>query len=102
MIIYYLLLFIKIRRIRIPCFNIDGCAILWTVALKRPIFKQKKGFANISLGLNYCSMGSSWQRSRDTVPLTRYIFGISIYMQLKGQSQTSGFFHQSIPLGSLN
>jgi hypothetical protein len=23
---------------------------VWTVALKRPIFKQKKGFANISLG----------------------------------------------------
>jgi hypothetical protein len=59
----------KIRRIRRPCFNIDGCATLWTITLKRPIFKQKKGFANISLGLNYCSMGSCWPRSRDTVPL---------------------------------
>jgi hypothetical protein len=26
---------------------------------------------NISLGLNYCSMGSSWPRSLDTVPLIR-------------------------------
>jgi hypothetical protein len=62
----------EIRRIRRPCFNIVGCATgtLWTVALKRPIFKRKKGFTNISLGLNYCSMGSSWPRSRDTVPLT--------------------------------
>jgi hypothetical protein len=59
----------KIHRIRRPCFNIDGCATLWTVALKRPIFKWKKGFANISLGLNYCSMCSSWPWSRDTVPL---------------------------------
>jgi hypothetical protein len=46
-----------------------GCATLWTVALKRPNF-NKKGFANISLGLNYCSMGSSWPRSCDTVPLS--------------------------------
>jgi hypothetical protein len=38
-------------------------------ALKLMIFKQKKGFANISLGLNYCSMGSSQPPpSRDTVP----------------------------------
>jgi hypothetical protein len=59
----------KICRIRRPCFNIDGCTTLWTVALKQPIFKRKKGFANISLGLNYCSMGSSWPWSRDTVPL---------------------------------
>jgi hypothetical protein len=59
----------KIRRIRRPCFNIDGCATLWTIALKRPFFKRKKGFANISLGLNYCSMGSSWPRFRDTGPL---------------------------------
>jgi hypothetical protein len=58
----------KICRIWRPCFNIDGCATLWTVALKRPIFKRKKKFANICL--NYCSMGSSWPRSRDTVPLT--------------------------------
>jgi hypothetical protein len=62
----------KIRQIRRPCFNIDGGATLWTVALKRPIFKRKKGFANISLGLNYCYMGSSWPRSRDTVPLNTF------------------------------
>jgi hypothetical protein len=30
---------------------------------------MKKGFTNIRLGLNYCSMGSSWPRSCDTVPL---------------------------------
>jgi hypothetical protein len=31
---------------------------------------MKKGFPNISLGLNSCSMGSSWPWSRDTVPLS--------------------------------
>jgi hypothetical protein len=30
-------------------FNIYGCTTLWTVALKRLIYKQKKDFANISL-----------------------------------------------------
>jgi hypothetical protein len=39
--------------------HIDGCVTLWTVALIRPIFKQKKGPATICLGLNYCSMDSS-------------------------------------------
>jgi hypothetical protein len=33
------------------------------------VFKQKKGSATISLGLNYCSMGSSRSLSCDTVPL---------------------------------
>jgi hypothetical protein len=41
-----------------------------TVALRRPIFKQIKGSATISLGLNYCSMGSSQSPSHDTVPLS--------------------------------
>jgi hypothetical protein len=54
----------KIRRIRRPCFNIDGCATLWTVALKRRFLNEKR-----NLGLDYCSMGSSFPRSRDTVPL---------------------------------
>jgi hypothetical protein len=36
--------------------------------LKWPIFKQKKGCATISLGLNYCSMGSSQPPFRDSVP----------------------------------
>jgi hypothetical protein len=53
------------------CLTSMGALLYGPVALKRLIFKQtKKGFANISLGLNYCSMGSSWPRSRDTVPLT--------------------------------
>jgi hypothetical protein len=65
----YLSSLIKIRRIWWISFHIDGCGTLRTVALRRPIFKQKKGFATISLGLNYCSMGSSHSLSRDTVPL---------------------------------
>jgi hypothetical protein len=43
-------------------------ATVQNVALKLPIFKQTKGCATISLGLNYCSMGSSQPPSRDTVP----------------------------------
>jgi hypothetical protein len=58
----------KIRRIWRTCFYIDGCAIVRTVALKWPIFKQKKGCTTISIGLNYCSIGSSQPPSRDTVP----------------------------------
>jgi hypothetical protein len=42
-----------------------------TVALKWLIFKQKKGCTTISLGLNYCSMGSSQPPSRETVPLRK-------------------------------
>jgi hypothetical protein len=42
--------------------------------LKWPIFKQKKGCATISWGLNYSSMGSSQPPSRDTVPLTCQIY----------------------------
>jgi hypothetical protein len=54
------------------CFYIDGCASVRTVALKLPIFKQKKRRATISLGLNYCSIGSSQPPFRDTVPLILY------------------------------
>jgi hypothetical protein len=50
-------------------FYIDECATVRTVALKRPFFKRKKGFATISLGLIYHSMVSSQPPSRDTVPL---------------------------------
>jgi hypothetical protein len=42
-----------------------------TVALRRPIFKRKKGFAAICLGLIYHSMVLSQLRSRDTVLLNR-------------------------------
>jgi hypothetical protein len=59
----------KIRRIWRTCFYIDGCATVPTIALKWPIFEQKKGRATICSGLNYCSMGSSQPPSRDTVPL---------------------------------
>jgi hypothetical protein len=39
----------KIRRIWRTSFYIDECGTLWTVALRWPIFKQKKGSATISL-----------------------------------------------------
>jgi hypothetical protein len=45
---------------------INGCVTLQTVALRQPIFKQKKGSPTISLGLR--SMGSSQPSSRDTIP----------------------------------
>jgi hypothetical protein len=51
-------------------FYIDGCGTLRTIALRRPIFKQKKGSVTKSLGQNYCSRGSSQSPSRDTVPLS--------------------------------
>jgi hypothetical protein len=44
--------------------------VLRTVALRRRIFKEKKGRATFGLGLNYCSMGSSQPSSFDTVPLS--------------------------------
>jgi hypothetical protein len=53
----------------LPQFYIVRCGTLWTVALRRPIFKQNKGSATISLGLNYSSRGSSQSPSRDTVLL---------------------------------
>jgi hypothetical protein len=59
----------KIRQIWRTCFYIDGCATVRTIALKWPIFEQKKGPATICLGLNYCSMGSSQPPSCETVPL---------------------------------
>jgi hypothetical protein len=62
----------KIRRIWRASFYIDGCVTLRAVALRRPIFKQKKRSATIILGLNYYrySMGSSLSPFRDTVPLS--------------------------------
>jgi hypothetical protein len=33
----------KIRRIWRTGFYIDGCATVWTIALRRAIFKRKKG-----------------------------------------------------------
>jgi hypothetical protein len=44
------------RRILRSSFYIDGCVTLRAVALRWQVFKQKKGSATISLGLNYCSM----------------------------------------------
>jgi hypothetical protein len=37
----------KICQIWWPAFNIDGYATLWTTALKRPIFKRKKGLRTL-------------------------------------------------------
>jgi hypothetical protein len=42
----------KICRIWELWFYIYGHATLWTVTLKWPIFKWKKVFTNLSLGLN--------------------------------------------------
>jgi hypothetical protein len=57
--------------------EIDGCATRRAVALRRQIFKQKKGFANLSLGLNYHSKALPQPPSRDTVPLSRLFFSTS-------------------------
>jgi hypothetical protein len=48
---------------------------LWTVALKTADFKREKGFANLSLGLNYTTpcMASSQPQSRYNVPLGRFM-----------------------------
>jgi hypothetical protein len=48
---------------------IDGCVTLRTVAVRWPIFKQKKECATIRFGFNYCSIRLSQPQSRDTVPL---------------------------------
>jgi hypothetical protein len=53
-----------------PVLYIDGCATVHTVALRRVIFKWKKGFATISLGQIYHSMLLSQPPSRGTVPLS--------------------------------
>jgi hypothetical protein len=50
---------------KVPVLHLYRCSTLKTVALKRSIFKR-----DISLGLNYCSMGLSWLPSRGTAPLT--------------------------------
>jgi hypothetical protein len=55
-------------------FYIDGCATQRAVALKRPIFKRKKGFANLSLGLIYHSKALPQPPSHDTVPLRKEYF----------------------------
>jgi hypothetical protein len=53
-------------------FYIDGRSTRRAVALKRPIFKRKKGFANLSLGLIYHSKALPQPPSRDTIPLSKY------------------------------
>jgi hypothetical protein len=61
------------------CYSIDR-------SLKRPIFKLKKGFGNLSLGLNYylyCSMGLSWPQFCDTVPFKIGVYVPSVYWWLK-------------------
>jgi hypothetical protein len=57
----------------------DTYATQRAVALKQPIFKRKKGFANLSLGLIYHSKALPRPPSRDTIPLkwpSHEIFGL--------------------------
>jgi hypothetical protein len=56
-----------------PQAYINGCATRRAVALKRPIFKLKKGFTTISLGLIYHSKALPQPPSRDTIPLKNKI-----------------------------
>jgi hypothetical protein len=84
----------KIRRIWWVTFHIDGFCTLRTVALRRPIFKQKKGSATISLGLNYCSMGSSHSLSYDTVPLSHSLTNTSLARQ-EGKSARKSLYSPS-------
>jgi hypothetical protein len=64
-------------------FHIYGYATRWAIALRRRIFKQKKGFANLSLGLNYHSKALPQPPSRDTVPLKSYIVTVLQIVILK-------------------
>jgi hypothetical protein len=50
-------------------FYIDGRSTRRAVALRWRIFKRKKGFANLSLGLIYHSKALPQPPSRDTIPL---------------------------------
>jgi hypothetical protein len=52
-----------------PVFTSMESVTLQTIALRWPIFKQKKVRMTISSDLNFCSMGSSQPPSRDTAPL---------------------------------
>jgi hypothetical protein len=83
----------KTRRIWEPWFYIYRGTNLWTVALKRPIFKQKKGFANLSFGLLLCSEALSQPWSRDTVPLTW-----SLLICLFWMSRPFWILYYSIPI----
>jgi hypothetical protein len=72
---------------------IDGCVTLWPVALRHPIFKQKKRSMTFSLGLNYNSMVLYQLQSRDTVSLS---IGLVVYF-----SQSWNFVlkvHEMLPL----
>jgi hypothetical protein len=59
----------KIRRIWRTNLYIEGCSIVRTVALWWAVFKRKKGFPVICLGLIYHSMVLLQLPPRDTVPL---------------------------------
>jgi hypothetical protein len=54
-------------------FHIDGCATVWTVALRRGILKWKKECATISLGIIFHSIAFSQPSSHDTVPLSVFL-----------------------------
>jgi hypothetical protein len=59
----------KIHRIWYTWFYIYWGTTLRAISFKLPIFKRKKGFANLSLGLSLYFDPLSQPRSRDTVPL---------------------------------
>jgi hypothetical protein len=48
--------------------------------LKRPIFKKKKGFANLCLGLIYHPKALPQPPSRDTVPLKQEAIALNIIL----------------------
>jgi hypothetical protein len=56
-----------------------GALLDGAVALRRRIFKQKKGFANLSLGLNYHPKALPQPPSSDTVPLISSVHDKSAY-----------------------
>jgi hypothetical protein len=58
------------RDLKSLIFYMYGSTAQWTVALKRLIFKWKKVFANLGLGLIYYSIATSQSPSHDTVPLS--------------------------------
>jgi hypothetical protein len=72
-------------------FYINGCATRRAVALRRRIFKQKKWFANLSLGLNYHSKALPQPPSRDTVPLIFCLYYWLKTLFLQTKNMTKGF-----------
>jgi hypothetical protein len=70
-----------------------GCATRRAVALRRRIFKRKKGFAKLSLGLIYHSKALPQPPSRDTVPLISLIFSSVSWFASMQNKRKNAFFH---------